>query len=258
MKHLFLLFACAMLVQACNSSSNNTMEEPTDTPPPVEESPYPAALQQVFDAHGGMSLWQQQKTLSYKLDQEFQQFDLHQRKAFIKSENYMLGYDGTNAWLVEQDSGSYEGMPDLYHNLYFYFYAMPFVLGDPGIFYEPTTPISFEGVDYPGFKIDYEQGNGASYNDNYFIYYHPETHQMAWLAYTFTYFSKEKSDKTSLIRYNDWEKLNDQLYLPKSITWYTTDSTGAVGEPKNTATFENATISDQALEASVFEQATYQ
>jgi len=258
MKHLLLLLASVWLVQACSSSSNSVEEEVTDTPAPVEESPYPVALQQVFDAHGSMKQWKQQQTLSYQLDQEFQQFDLHKRTALIKGEQYTLGFDGQQAWLVEQDSGVYEGMPDLYHNLYFYFYAMPFVLGDPGIFYEETPPISFEGVDYPGFKIDYEQGNGASYNDNYYIYYHPETHQMAWLAYTFTYFSKEKSDKTSLIRYNDWEKLNDQLYLPKSITWYATDSTGTIGEPKQTATFENATISEQALEKSVFEQATYQ
>jgi hypothetical protein len=42
---------------------------------------------------------------------------------------------------------------------------------------------------------------------------------MAWLGYTVTYFSKEKSKEFHFIKYSDWQTV-DGLQLPKTLQWY--------------------------------------
>ena len=73
------------------------------------------------------------------------------------------------------------------------FLTMPFVLADDGINYQDVEPLVFEGKTYPGIQISYESGVGESSEDEYKVYYDPETNKMTWLGYTVTYFSKEKS-----------------------------------------------------------------
>jgi len=84
---------------------------------------------------------------------------------------------------MESDSTS-NGNPEFYYNVMFYFYAMPFVLADDGIIYGDIAPLEFEGTAYPGISISYKEGVGSSSKDEYFIYYNPETYQMAikWLG----------------------------------------------------------------------------
>ena len=131
---------------------------------------------------------------------------------------------------------------------------MPFVLADDGIEYAETTPIEFEGKKYPGIKISYKANVGTSPDDNYFVYYNPETYQMEWLAYTVTYFSKKPSTKTNIIRYNDWTDVNGFL-LPKSLTWYKKDENGKVTEPARKPTeFTLPLVSQGQLEDSFFEK----
>lgn len=144
---------------------------------------------------------------------------------------YSMGFDGKEVWLTQEEEGAYKGNPEFYHNLFFYFYAMPFVLADDGIIYGEAESIEFEGVKYPGIKISYEANIGTSPDDNYIIYYHPETYQMEWLAYTVTFRSKAPSDKYNLIKYGEWES-STGLVFPKEITWYKKDENGQPTEPR--------------------------
>lgn len=131
---------------------------------------------------------------------------------------------------------------------------MPFVLADDGIIYEQAKPLVFENKEYPGFKISYKANVGASPDDNYYMYYNPESYQMEWLAYSVTYFSKKPSDKTNLIRYNEWSKVGGFL-LPKSITWYKKDKNNEPLTPARAATvFSNRTVSKTALDEQMFHQ----
>jgi len=118
---------------------------------------------------------------------------LKTRAERIEASSFTSGFDGQRYW-VQADT-SYKGNPKFYTNLMFYFYAMPFVLADSGINYTPVEPLVFQETKYPGFRISYGDGIGVSPEDEYFIHYHPETFEMAWLGYTVTFYSGKKSDK---------------------------------------------------------------
>ena len=221
----------------------------------VEAPKYPEALGKVLEKHGGMDAWKKQRTLVYALPKpnfrEVHTIDLYSRKDRIDTEIFSMGFDGEQAWLLDADK-KYTGNVGFYHNLIFYFYAMPFVLADSGIIYTDTEDLEFEGKKYPGIEISYESGVGASSKDQYYIHYDPETYQMAWLGYTVTYRSGEVSDNVKWIRYNDWTSVNG-LILPNSISWYKYEGRELL-EPANTLTFESASLSNEAKEDGFYQK----
>ncbi len=224
-----------------NADKNN----PQDLSVKTKQSKYPDALERVFKAHGGLQNWTKKKVLVYDLPKtgftETHTTDLKTRMDKIVSSNFSMGFDGNHVWLLNK-TGSYKGDPVFYHNLMFYFYAMPFVLSDDGIIYGETTDLIFEGKSYPGIRISYHSGVGTSPKDEYFLHYDPQTYQMAWLGYTVTYRSGEKSDNVKWIRYADWMEVNN-IILPKAITWHAYDGK-VIKEAKNTVHFENVTLSE--------------
>ncbi|WBX74341.1 hypothetical protein PG913_03825 [Tenacibaculum pacificus] len=227
MKKIVLLIAISTVFFACKKEVKNKAEN-NITENKKAISKYPDALDAIFNAHGGIDNWQKMKTLSFGLNKEEHTTDLHSRKTVINSADYSLGFDGKDVWV--SDTTAYKKDPKFYYNLYFYFYAMPYVLADDGIIYSETTSLEFEGKKYPGIKISYKSNVGSSSDDNYYMYYDAVTKKMSWLGYTVTYFSKTASDKIKLIRYNDWEKVNGFL-LPKSLTWYQKDTKGNPTKP---------------------------
>lgn len=255
MKKLILLSVLSLAVISCKQKAKKEVE----SQPKVEvkkEDNFPKALGEVFEKHGGIDAWRKAKTMSYKVNTEEHTIDLPTRKTLVSSENYSMGYNGKDVWLSQKDTTAFKKDPKFYYNLYFYFYAMPFVLADDGITYSEVEPLEFEGVKYPGYKISYGSNVGTSPDDNYFIYYNAETKQMAWLGYTVTYFSKKPSEKISIIRYNDWENVNG-FVLPKSITWYAKDENGALAKPAgDPLTFSEASISQAPLADNFFDKPT--
>ncbi|WP_417785290.1 hypothetical protein [Tenacibaculum sp.] len=250
MKKIVVLIAIALVSVACKKE----VKKETIKKKEVATLKYPKALEEVLEKHGGIEQWKKMKTLSFTLKNEEHTTDLHSRKTVVNSPEYSLGFDGKEVWLQQQDSAAFKGNPEFYYNLYFYFYAMPFVLADDGIVYSETKPLTFEGITYPGIKISYKANVGTSPDDNYFIFYHPETKQMAWLGYTVTYFSKEPTDAYKIIRYNDWENVNG-LLLPKSITWYAKDENGQPTEPgREPIQFKMPLISEASLANSFYEK----
>ncbi len=242
---ILLLF---LVISACKQNS-----KPVKTEEPVQEEmseskpQYPDALVKVFDAHGGLNQWKKQRTLSYVLPKpklpETHTIDLWSRKDRIDTEQFSMGFDGKEAWLLDTDK-TYKGDVGFYHNLMFYFYAMPFVLADDGIIYSEAEAISYDGKSYPGIQIAYKSGVGASSKDEYYIHFDPETHQMAWLGYTVTYRSGESSDNVRWINYNDWQEINGVI-LPKSITWHKYEER-KIMEPASTVNFEEVGLSENS------------
>jgi len=204
-----------------------------------------AAIYKVFEAHGGLETWKKKRTLAFTLPKEnapeTHTVDLYSRREKIETPEFAMGFDGEDFWLLD-DNKTYQGDPIFYHNLMFYFYSMPFVLADDGIDYSETEDLQFEGKSYPGVQITYKDGIGVSSKDEYYLHYDPETHQMAWLGYTVTYRSGEKSDNIRWIRYNDWME-TEGLQLPKSITWHAYEGR-IIKDPKDPTTFENVMVSE--------------
>ncbi|MFY0605018.1 MAG: hypothetical protein JXQ93_13885 [Flavobacteriaceae bacterium] len=242
MKKIIYVFFAAMVLISCKNES--------------KKENFPDALGKVFEKHGGIDAWRNANTLSFNKGDEAHTVDLKSRKTTVHSPKYSMGYNSKEVWIKQQDSTAFKMDPKFYYNLYFYFYAMPFVLADNGIIYEEAKPLTFEGKEYPGFKISYESNVGTSPEDNYFVYYNPKTYQMEWLKYSVTFFSKKPSDKFNVIRYNDWETV-DGFVLPKSITWYKKDDNGLPTKPRGPSTeFTLAIVKKAKLQDTFFEKPT--
>ncbi|WP_281542866.1 DUF6503 family protein [Maribacter aestuarii] len=254
MKKIVLL-AFFIGLTACKEKAKSEENLPQETEQEDSVQKFPEALDKVFGAHGGLDTWRNQRTLTYDLPKpeltETHVIDLFSRKDKITSEGYTMGYDGEDVWLLDVDE-SYKGDPVFYHNLMFYFYAMPFVLADDGINYSTAENLDYEGISYPGIRITYDNGVGTSPKDEYYLHYHPETHQMQWLGYTVTYRSGETSDNIKWIRYNDWMNVNG-LTLPKSIIWYDYEGR-TIKEEKSLVMFENVRISSEAKNDDFFQK----
>ncbi|WP_340199153.1 hypothetical protein [Ascidiimonas sp. W6] len=254
MKKIALITLMILLNFSCNQ---NKKEEESGVITTSKESriEYPEKIAKIFDAHGGLKHWKSKKTLRYELvkkgENEKQTIDLVSRNDLIETSNYKIGFDGVRSWIL-QDSTFFGGNPRFYHNLMFYFYAMPFVLADDGIIYEPVEPLEYGGIRYPGFKISYENSIGDSPDDNYFIYYDAVSHKMQWLGYTVTFGKGATNSDIHFIRYNDWKTING-LLLPKSLTWHNNEGT-IIKEAVTTRSFENIEIREERVSMDIFKK----
>lgn len=258
MKNSIVTVVGMFLIIACNNTTKKaeTSKEPTKEVAAATKE-YPENLQKVFNAHGGIDTWNNAQTLIYEMVKpeatEKHVTDLSSRKARIEGKGFSIGYDGKEVWLAQKDTTAFKGNARFYHNLYFYFYAMPFVLGDDGITYTEAESLVYNDVSYPGYKISYGENIGDSPEDNYFIYYNPETYQMEWLGYTVTYYKGEPSTKVSYIRYADWQKVNGVL-LPKTLTWHKTGEDGKVMGERKSVEFTNVSLTNKSMGNSMYER----
>ena len=222
MKIHYLILSFLVLSFSCKKKADQTIDYSKENLD-VTTSIYPKAIAKIFKAHGGLDQWNTMQTLSFTMENpegdEVTTTALKSRKSLITMPKHHLGFDGKEVWLLKKDTTTYKGNPKFYYNLMFYFHAMPFVLADNGIIYTEVEPLQFEGKDYPGIKISYEAEIGESPDDEYILYFNPETHKMEWLAYTVTYFSKEKSKDFRFIKYSNWQTIKG-LLLPGTLTWF--------------------------------------
>lgn len=243
MKNISLLLLVTVLFISCkqDTKKNNSSEETIE----VITKMYPKNISKIFDAHGSFDTWNSMQSLEFTMPKpdgdEITTINLKSRESLIKMPNHTIGFDGNELWLLKKDTISYNGNPRFYYNLMFYFYAMPFVLADDGIVYKDVEPLTFEGKDYPGILISYEAGVGESPDDEYILYYNPETYKMEWLGYTVTYFSKEKGKEFHYIKYGAWQDI-DGIKLPKTLSWYNYEN-GLPTTKRNDVQFVNVKLS---------------
>ncbi|WP_299261037.1 DUF6503 family protein [uncultured Aquimarina sp.] len=247
---LGVLFSCK---ETLKEEKEIVVEEKVEVITPNRSKDFPTDIAAVLKAHGGIKAFDEQNTLVFELSNpegnEKHITDLKTRHARIETDKFVLGFDGEEAW-IEQDSTYFKGNPRFYHNLMFYFYAMPFVLGDEGISYEKVDDLKVGDASYPGYKISYGEAIGDSPKDNYFLYYEADSYKMKYLGYTVTFFSKESSEKISLIEYTNWSDVNG-LLLPETLKWRTYED-GVVGEIKSERNFVNASASTEKMNSSIF------
>ncbi|MGB0949569.1 MAG: DUF6503 family protein [Marinirhabdus sp.] len=250
----------ALLVSCKEAPKKETQTTKTETTgvtaTQTEKAAYPAHIAAVFEAHGGIGTWKEMNNLCFELDggngKEVHTTSLKDRKVRIEHKNWTIGHDGRRVWLQENQKGSYAGNARFYHNLMFYFHAMPFVLGDEGAVYTSMPATRLEGKNYNAVKVSYSDGVGDSPKDEYTVYSDPDTNQMEWLAYTVTYQSNEKSDKRNFIKYGEWTGVNG-MALPKKITWYNVENELPTTE-RNSVRFTKITATSTVLDPTIFEK----
>lgn len=254
MKIRTLTLALFILTITCKNKTESTVDYTKETLD-VTTSIYPENINKVFEAHGGLDIWEKMKSLEFTMQKpngnEVTTTDLKNRKSLIEMPNHRIGFNGNDVWLQSKDTTTYKGNAKFYYNLMFYFYAMPFILADDGINYEEAEPLVFEGATYPGIKVSYESGVGESPEDEYILYYNTETHQMEWLGYTVTYFTKEKGKEFHFIKYSNWQSVNG-LLLPETLTWYNYENNVPTTK-RNDLPFTNIKLSEKKPDQDMFE-----
>ena len=249
MNHLFLasLVLLSISLNSCKDSSPITEED--------KYSALPTELRLVLDAHGGLENWDEMKALEYRFARgekdELHQINLEDRKVRIEGGGYTIGYDGKEVWVAPNKEAYSGSSARFYHNLMFYFYAMPFVLADPGINYEILPAAEILGKTYNKISITYNSGVGDAPEDEYILCYDPETNKMEWLLYTVTYFSKEKGKKYNALHYNEWKEVNG-LLLPKTMVGYRT-SNDSITEKRYESLFSEIKVSNIEYPSDKFE-----
>ncbi|MFP4092450.1 MAG: DUF6503 family protein [Cyclobacteriaceae bacterium] len=181
---------------------------------------------------------------------DHQLISLDTRKVLITADHYTLGFDGNEVWYKSDDGQQPVSDPRFYHNLHFYFVGMPFVFADLGIIYEPLGRRELDEKTYEALKISYESGVGDAPDDEYIVYFDPKTHQMAWLLYTVTYFTGEKSTEFSARHYQDWQWVNG-LLLPLHVDSYAWNE-GQPGDKKYRNAYHDLVIDDIGPDESRF------
>ncbi len=252
----FYLYAIALVaLVSCKQQDNN--EKIAPPPPPtyeqVDTSVYPESLQKVLTAHGGLQAWSEMRSMTYAMGEESHTTDLKSRNIIVEQEKTSIGSIDGKVWIAQDSAYFPPQRARFYHNLMFYFYAMPFLLADDGIVYSDAPALEMDGTTYPAIKVGYEPNVGDSPDDEYILYYHPDTHKMEWLAYTVTYGKNEKSPVFKYIKYNKWQEVNG-LLLPEELTWYTVENNQPVearGEPR---VFSKVAVDRAFLDITMFEK----
>ncbi len=260
MKHYIAIATLFLVLTSCKQNAEVKAEIETikysEETLDVTTSIYPENITKVLESHGGIDKWNEMESLVFEIEKpdgnEKTTTALKSRKSLIEAKQYTLGYDGKQVWLTENEEKAYKGNQKFYYNLMFYFYGMPFVLADNGIIYEAVKPLEVEGVKYPGIKVSYEAGVGESPEDEYILYFDEATNKMAWLGYTVTYFSKEKSKDFHFIKYSEWQNIKG-LVLPSKLEWYEADGF-KIGEKRSEMKFVNISVSETKPKDSVFEK----
>ncbi|GAB4247021.1 MAG: hypothetical protein Tsb0034_26130 [Ekhidna sp.] len=248
MKNLTYL-AISILIIACQPGKQ-VEERQTEEVAYQAPEHHSASLTKVLDAHGGYEQWSKMKSLSFSKGNEFTITNLQSRKILVESPEQTIGFDGAEVWVTPDTVDASRAR--FYHNLFFYFYAMPFVVGDPGAFYEDVEPRELMGNTYKGIKVSYGENVGDAPDDNYIVWFDPETNQMEWLMYTVTYRTGEATNEYSLIKYDGWKDVSG-LLLPTTLQWYEFENDSVGAEKWEPAVFENVQLSADAPVDSLFE-----
>jgi hypothetical protein len=216
-----------------------------------------AEYEALLEAHGDWYKWYNAVAESYSMIHEITMTEedafvnLNSRKTRISNSEFEMGFDGEKTW-ISPDRESYKGPSvKFYHNLYFYFYNIPFVFTDKGAKVEMVEDRILNGKKYPTLKASFDAGIGASSKDQYLMLINPETRRLEYLLYTVTYFDNPIPELNAL-KYDDYRE-SDGVFFPRTLTGYAfkNDSTQSI---KYQVTFANLLLLGEEFGDGIFEK----
>ena len=231
---IILSLACKADRNGRNTPSNEPITKKEKTLSTQEEKGE-ALLQKCLNAHGGQQLWNSFNGLAYKLNDNgkeiYQLTHLKDRRTFIKSKEYEVGFDGKVAWAKPNAREVSGGSAAFYYNLDFYFLGIPFLLKDPGvnIYYEGQKTKDLHI--YEVLKITFGPEVGLTPGDIYYLYIDLATHMLKILTYSISYFDEGSTSIKSAKIYSDYRKVQG-LQMPhkmENFVW----KNGELGKSKN-------------------------
>ncbi|MBK8500873.1 MAG: hypothetical protein IPL46_00975 [Saprospiraceae bacterium] len=193
-------------------------------------------LDKCLEAHGGLDTWRQFEGLQYTVINNgtpvYQLTNLNDRRAYIKSDLFEVGFDGNMAWAYPDASKVSGGSAAFYYNLDFYFISIPFVLKDPGVLttYEGLTEIGEKK--YETLKVTFRNDVGFTPDDIYYLYLDPESFLLQILVYSVSFFETTESGVLNTAKiYSNYQDVQGLLMPGKmeNLGW----KNGVLGEGKN-------------------------
>ena len=232
---LFLLIA---LLAGCQPDGNNRDQNQTVV--------YPGILKEAIRAVDPAGIWPEMRRLQFTLTTdgsigEKHLIDMASRKALIRGDGYKIGFDGEQAWISPSQEAFAGGSPRFYYGQNFYFFSMPHVFTDPGIKYKAFPDRVLDGKKYKVLYIGFDPGTGDTPLDEYTAFFDPETHMLAFVLYTVTYFRDNASDQFYACRYDAWQEV-DGILVPEKLTFLDYFN-GETGRVQNVRTFTDVKIS---------------
>lgn len=215
----------------------------TKTAPPTlsdkeeipEKSRGQVLLEACIQAHGGLEKWKSFQGLEYVINDNgkevYQLTHLKDRRAYLKSKKYEVGFNGKVAWSIpnaEEVSGKSAAF---YYNLDFYFLGIPFLLTDPGVNVDHAGTVVINEKEYESLKVTFGSKVGYTPEDIYYLYIDSETNLLGILTYSISYFDKENASVNTAKVYSDYRKVQGLLMPHKmeNFEW----KNGTLGNSKN-------------------------
>ena len=201
----------------------------------IEEKKGQLLLEKCLSAHGGIDKWNSFEGLEYNLvdngKQVYQLTQLKDRRAYLKSKKYEVGFNGEVAWSVPDASQVSGKSAAFYYNLDFYFIGIPFLLKDPGVSVIYNGKYMISEKEYESIRITFGAGIGLSPKDVYYLYFDPKTFELNILTYSISYFDSENARIKSAKVYSDYRKVQGLIMPHKMENFEWAD--GAMGKSKN-------------------------
>lgn len=197
-------------------------EQKDTTPDPRMEQP--EDFKKLLDAHGDWKKWIDAKAFSYamvhetNLAWENHYINLTDRKVRIDADVWQIGNDGEKVWISPNRQAFQGNSVRFYHNLYFYFYSIPYIFTDPGVQVKKVDPKTLNGQSFETFEVSFEEKIGDSPDDKYFMLVDPETGKLAWVLYKVTFYDKTNETMNAL-KYEDYRDAGG-LVFPRVMTGY--------------------------------------
>lgn len=241
------LFLIILLVSACTSKKQES------TTAAAQSNAVRNILPQLavnLEKHGGLSTWDSFGSLSFTNGDNKHILNLRNRnEVFKKDSAYTVGYNADQVWIMPDSSA--HPRAKFYRNLYFYFFALPFVGADAGVNHEYLGQKNFNGVDYDLVKLSYDENIGDSPEDRYILYINSETKQLYMINYSVTYFDKSKSESYNALVYTGWQTVNG-LLVPTGFDGYVWEN-DTLGAKRYEAGFTDVLFEKETPSPSVFE-----
>ena len=235
----------------------------TDAPEAVPQAPAEAValtpgdslLHAGIEAHGGLAAWQRYGTLAYDLvrpdERETHLVDLRDRNVRVEAADFTIGAQGRDVWITP-DTSAYDGNARFYSSLYFYFFAIPYVLADPGANAERLPARTLDGTTYDVVKVSYDAGVGDSPDDYYIAHFDQTTGQLGFILYTVTFGKDGPNERFGSLKYDAWQTVGG-VEVPAQFTSYRWDAENETfGARRGTTRFENVRLDPARPDASAF------
>ncbi|MBU3027908.1 DUF6503 family protein [Zobellia galactanivorans] len=257
MKHYYPFILTLLLCSftACKENKPKPLSkasDPVTTTPKTEEV---SLLDRCINAHGGIQQWKSFIGLAYNIEEKgktvYQLTHLKDRRAYLKSKDFEVGFDGKTAWAKPDASHIPGNSPAFYYNLDFYFFGMPFLLKDPGVITSDEGTSVVGGKTYETLKVTFGPEVGLTPEDVYYLYIDPETFRLEILTYSVSYFNKEDAQINTAKVYSGYHEVQG-LLMPSRLENYAWKD-GNLGENKqHTRLFSDIRFLDQIPDDSVF------